>query len=166
MNPSELWHKIIAHIHYKALSIVSKVVTCLPEIKENHEGICKRCAKGKNVKNLFMSSDNKAKGILDIIHSNICGPMSADSLSGYVYYVSFINDYSHKTWGYFFKSKDEMFSKLKEFKAFIENHSEKKMKTLRSDNGGKFTSGEFNDLCKGSRIKRELSNTYNPQQMV
>jgi len=109
------------------------------------------------VKNPFPSSDNKAKGILDIIHSDVCGPMATTSLSGYVYYVSFIDDYSRKSWVDFLKSKDEVFGKFKEFKALIENHFEKKIKTLRSDNGGEFTSGEFNDLCKRSGIKRELS---------
>jgi len=91
------------------------------------------------VKNLFPSSDSKAKGILDIIHSDVCGPMVATSLSEYVYYVTFIDDYSRKSWIYCLKAKDEVLSKFKEFKAVVENHSEKKIKTLRSDNGGEFT---------------------------
>ena len=62
------------------------------------------------------------------------------------------------------KNKDEVFSKFKEFKAFIENHTEKRIKTFRSDNGEEFTSNEFKDLCKDSRIKRDLSTPYNPQQ--
>ena len=52
------------------------------------------------------------------------------SLSRYVYYVSFIDDYSRKTWIYFMKNKDEVFSKFKEFKALIENHTEKRIKTF------------------------------------
>ena len=90
--------------------------------------------------------------------------MSSDSLSGYVYYVSFIDDFSHKTCIYFLKSKDEVFSKFKEFKSLAENHTKKKIKTLRSDNGEEFTSKEFKDLCRESGIKRELSTPYNPQQ--
>ena len=62
------------------------------------------------------------------------------------------------------KNKDEVFSKFKEFKALIENHTEKKIKIFRSDNGGEFTSNEFKDLCKDSGIKRELTTPYNPQQ--
>ena len=62
------------------------------------------------------------------------------------------------------KNKDEVFSKLKEFKALIENHTKKKIKTFRSDNGREFTSNEFKELCKESGIKRELSTPYNPQQ--
>ena len=56
--------------------------------------------------------------------------MSSSSLSGYVYYVSFIDDFSRKTWIYFMKNKDEVFSKFKEFKALIENHIEKKINTF------------------------------------
>ena len=62
------------------------------------------------------------------------------------------------------EKKDEVFSKFKEFKALIENHTEKKIKTFRSDNGGEFTSNEFKELCKDLGIKRELSTPYSPQQ--
>ena len=87
--------------------------------------------KGKNTKNTFPSSESKAKGILEIIHFDVCGPMSSISLSGYVYYVSFIDDFSRKTWIYFMKNKYEVFNKFKEFKALIENQTEKKIKTFR-----------------------------------
>ena len=73
--------------------------------------------------------------------------MSSSSLSGYVYYVSFIDDFSRKTWIYFLKNKDEVFSKFKEFKSLI--------KTFQSDNGGEFTSNEFKELCRDSGIKEE-----------
>ena len=100
---------------------------------------------------------------MEIIHFDVCGPMSSSSLSGYVYYVSFIDVFSGKTWINFMKNKDEVFSKFKEFKALIENHTEKKIKTFQSDNGSEFTSNEFKELCKDSGIKRELSTTYNLQ---
>ena len=97
INPCELWHIRLPHVHYKALPIVSKVVTSLPEIQIEHEGVCKVYEQGKNNKNPYPKSDSKAKGILDIIHLDICGPMQTTSLSSYVYYASFIDDYSHKT---------------------------------------------------------------------
>ena len=71
---------------------------------------------------------------------------------------------TRKTWIYFLKNKDDVFEKFKEFKALVENLSEKRIKTLRSDNGGEFTSGEFNEYCKEAVIKRELTIPYNPQQ--
>ena len=102
----------------------------------------------RNTKKTFPSSESKAKRILEIIHSNVCSPMSSSSLSGYVYYVSFMDEFSRKTWIYFMNNKDEVFSKFKEFKALIENHREKKIKIFRSDNGGEFTSTEFKELYK------------------
>ena len=57
-----------------------------------------------------------------------------------------------------------MFERFKEFNAVVENLYEKKIKILRSDNGGEFTSNEFNDYCKEVGIKRELTIPYNPNQ--
>ena len=92
INPCELWHKRLAHVHYKAIPIVSKVVIGLPKIQVKHEGVYKGCAQGKNTKNPFPKSNSKAKGILNIIHSDICGPMQTTSLIRYSYYASFIDD--------------------------------------------------------------------------
>ena len=89
--------------------------------------------------------------------------MSSSSISRYVYYVSFIDDYSCKTGIYFIKSKDEVFSKFKEFKALVENLSERKIKILRSDNEGEYTSKKFVSFCRDVGIKRELTTPYNPQ---
>ena len=75
-----------------------------------------------------------------------------------------IIDYSIKTCIYFLKTKDEVFKKFKEFKALIENHSERRFKTLRTYNGGEYTSKEFESFCKEAGIKRELTSPYNPQQ--
>ena len=85
--------------------------------------------------------------------------MSSSSLSGYANYVSFIDDFSRKTWIYFLKNKDEVFSKLKEFQALIENHTKKKIKTFRSDNGGEFTSYEFKELCRDSGYVAQVFGT-------
>ena len=93
VEPNELWHRILAHVHYRALLIAIKVVEGLPEIQAKHDGICKGCVKGKNTKKTFPSRKSKAKGILEIIQSDVCGPMSSSSLSMYAYYVFFIDDF-------------------------------------------------------------------------
>ena len=85
-------------MHYRALPLVRKDVEGLPEIQAKHEGVCKGCAKGKNTKKEFPTRERKAKEILEITHSDVCGPMSSSYLSRYVYYVSFIDDFSRKTW--------------------------------------------------------------------
>ena len=117
-------------MHYRALQLASKDVEGLPKIQTKHDGVYKGCVKGKNTNKTFPSSKSKEKGILEIIHFDVCGPMSSSSLSGYVYYVSLIYDFSRKTWIYFLKNKDEVFSKFKEFKAVIKNHTENKIKTF------------------------------------
>ena len=126
----KFWHRRLAHVHYRALPLARKVVEGLLEMQAKHEGVCKGCMKGKNTKKKFPSSESKAKGILDIIHSNVCSSMSSSSLSGYVYYVSSINDFSRNTCIYFLKKKDEVFSKFKEFKSLIEKHTKNKIKTF------------------------------------
>jgi hypothetical protein len=102
-SPCELWHRRLSHINYKALPYVSKEVIGLPDFKVDHEGVCKGCAQGKNINNHFPKRDSKEEGVLYLIHSYVCGPIPSTSLSGYVYYVSFIDDYSRKTWVYFLK---------------------------------------------------------------
>lgn len=87
------------------------MVTGIPKLKEEHEGVSKGCALGKNVKKPFLRSDTISKEILDLIHSNVCGTMLEKSLGGYEYYVTFIGDCFRKNWIYFLKSKDEVCKK-------------------------------------------------------
>ena len=117
-----------------------KAVTGLPDLKIDHEGTFKGCARGKNIKNPFLKTETKTKGTLELIHSNVCGPIPSTYLSGYGYYVTFIDDYSIKNLINFLKMKDVVFRKFKEFKALIENHSERRIKKLRTDSGGEYTS--------------------------
>ena len=74
---------------------------------------------GKYTKLPFPASDNRSTCILDLIHTDVSGRMSHVSLGGYEYYVIFIDDYS-RTWIYFLKTKGEVFSHFKEFKALVE----------------------------------------------
>nr|QHR90811.1 hypothetical protein Q903MT_gene4837 [Picea sitchensis] len=65
---NELWHRRYAHLHYRALPSLRKVVTGLPELQVEHDGICRGCALGKNAKKSFPSSSSRSKGTLDLIH--------------------------------------------------------------------------------------------------
>ena len=85
----------------------------MPEFPYEHDGICKGCALGKNIKKSFFKSNSRFEGTLDIIHSDICGPMTSPYLSGFLYYVFFIGYYSRKSWIYFLKVKSETFDKFK-----------------------------------------------------
>jgi transposase InsO family protein len=138
------------------------MVTCLPEIHVQHNGVCRGCALGKNVKGSFLNSESRSKGILDLIHTNVCGPMTVASLNGYLYYVLFIDDHSRKTWIYFLKTKDGVHARFQEFKAQVENLTGRRIEVLRSDNGGEYTSRDFGDFCIEAGIKREYIVPYNP----
>jgi hypothetical protein len=140
------------------------MVEGIPKLKSTHEGICKGCALGKNIKKPFPISNNRSKEILDLIHSDVFSPIPVKSLGGSLYYVIFIDDYSRKMWLYLLKSKDEVFNKFQEFKVEIENLTNKKIKTLRNDNGGEYTLKEFIAFCKSTWIRRELIVPHNPQQ--
>jgi len=70
---------------------------------------------------LLSQSEHRSKEILDLVHSYVCGLMSVASVIGSMYYVFLINDFSCKTWIYFLKAKDEVFSRFKKLKALVEN---------------------------------------------
>jgi transposase InsO family protein len=140
------------------------MVRGLLDIQVEHNGVCKGYTLGKNANERFSSSDNRSKGILDTIHSDACGRRTTPYLGNFLYYVIFIDDYSCKTWIYFLKAKDEVFNKFQEFKDLVENLSGRKIKILRSDNGGEYASNEFKDFCREAWIKRELTTLYNPEQ--
>ena len=61
VEPNELWHRRLAHVHYRALPLASKVVEGLPEIQAKHYGVCKGCPKGKNTKRHFQVARAKQK---------------------------------------------------------------------------------------------------------
>jgi hypothetical protein len=72
------------------------------------------------------------------MHSNVCEPTNTTSRGGARYFVTFINNFSRKTHVYFLKVKVEVFDKFKAYKALVEIQTEMKIKTLQSDNEGKF----------------------------
>jgi hypothetical protein len=88
----------------------------------------------------------------------------SESLSGCEYYLTFIDDYSRKTWIYFLKAKSEVFTRFQVFRALVENQSGKKIKVLRSDNGGEYSSRQFVDFCAQHGSRRQMTVPYNPQQ--
>jgi hypothetical protein len=79
-----------------------------------------------------------------------------------LYYVVFIDDNSQKTWIYFLKNKDGVLAKFQEFKDHVENLTRRKIKVLRSNNGGEYTSKDLNNLCIKAWIEREYIVPYKP----
>jgi hypothetical protein len=160
----ELWHRRMAHLHHGAFGGLREIVTGVPQISIEHQDVCRGCVLGKFAKASFPSSDSRSARILDLVHTDVCGPMSQKSLSGCEYYLTFIDDYSRKTWIYFLKAKSEVFAWFQEFRALVENQSGKRIKVLRLDNEGEYSSRQFVDFCAQRGIKRQMTVPYNPQQ--
>ena len=78
--------------------------------------------------------------------------------------LTIIDDYSRRVWPYFLKSKDDTFAAFIEWKVMIERQTEKKVKVLRTDNGGEFCSDAFDDYCRKEGIVRHHTIPYTPQQ--
>jgi len=73
-----------------------KMVSGMPDVRVNHDGVCQGCASGKKVKEPFPSSRSKTNGILQLINIDLCGPMPVTSLGGYLYYIILMGDFSAK----------------------------------------------------------------------
>ena len=80
---------------------------------------------GKYVKSTFHEKENQALGILERVHTDVCGPFSVSSTKKHKYYVIFVDEFSLKFWIFFMQKKDQTFSKFLEFKASVEKESGK-----------------------------------------
>lgn len=99
---------------------------------------CEYCLHGKHNQEKFPSIASREERILDLILSDVFGPIPIPSLGGSLYYVSFIDDLSRNTWLYILKNKYKVLGKFKDFKALLENQTRKKIKVIRSGNGDEF----------------------------
>ncbi|GJS47878.1 retrovirus-related pol polyprotein from transposon RE1 [Tanacetum coccineum] len=97
-------------------------------------------------------------------HSDIFGPMSTSSWSDNKYFVLFIDDYTRMCWVYFLSSKASVFSIFKTFKKLVEVQSGGTLRILRNDNGGEYTSNEFEDLLRQQGVIHQVTVPYSPQQ--
>jgi hypothetical protein len=95
------------------------------------KGMTEECPKGVSY---------REKTPLELVHTDLCGPMQIKSLGGSYYFLTFIDDYNRKTWVYFLAKKYETFDKFREFKAMVEKQSGHQIKVLRSDRGGEYDS--------------------------
>lgn len=162
----KLWHERYGHLSHRGMKTLQNkdMVRGLPAF-DVQNFTCSDCLVGKQPRNpIPKKSTWRAKEILELLHSDICGPISHVSPSGKRYILCFINDYSRKAWAYLLSEKSEAFTQFKMFKKKVENETGKSIKCLRTDRGGEYTSREFSDYCKEEGIRRQLTTAYTPQQ--
>jgi hypothetical protein len=160
-----LWHQRLGHLNMASLTKLEKMVNGmnLKEVPLHH--VCEACIEGKHQRTSFPKDEaTSVSKILELVHSDVCGPMKTTSRGGARYFVTFIDDFSRKTHVYLLKAKGEVFDKFKAYKALVENQIGMKIKTLRSDNGGEFVSKKFDNFLHDSGIQRQTSAPYTPQQ--
>ena len=134
----------------------------LPKLVKPTNAICKEFQLGKQTRISFWSKKNCSNELLELVHTNLCGPSKVKILQGYKYFMLLIDDYSRMVWVTFLREKSEALEKFKIFKVMVEIETGLKIKCLRSDRGGEFTSSEFNSFCEEHGIKRQLSALRTP----
>jgi hypothetical protein len=159
-----LWHERLGHLNMASLKELDAMVDGmnLKEVSLHH--ICEACVKGKHQRTSFPKDRaTRASQLLEIVHTDVCGPMKTTSHSGARYVLTFIDDFSRKTHVYLLKAKGEAFEKIKQYKALVENKIGHKIKVLQSDNGGEFVSKKFDAFLAECGIQRQTSAPYSPQ---
>jgi transposase InsO family protein len=164
----ELWHRRLGHLNVKGVCALQHMVSGMDLGKPSSSMLaltCEGCIEGKQHRSTFPSEGGRrASKVLEIVHSDVCGPMRTTSIGGGKYFVTFIDDFSRKVWVYILKSKGECFEKFREYKALVETQSDHKIKVLRSDNGGEYVSQAFQEFLKTHGIVHQTSTPYTPQQ--
>ena len=121
------------------------------------------CILGKHSKQSFHDSHSKAHRKLELIHSDLCGPMPIPSANGNKYTITFIDDYTRMCWVYLLKNKSDAFQKFKNFHKWIENDAQSHIGSICTDNGKEYTSNEFESNLHQHWIKHQTFVPYNPQ---
>lgn len=165
-DSSQLWHRRFGHLSYKGLRTLQhkQMVKGLPFFKDSSKS-CPGCFVGKQHRDVIpKKSQWRASHKLQLVHADICGPITPNSNSNKRYFITFIDDFSRKVWIYFLVEKSEAFTTFKYYKSLVEKESGAFICCLRTDRGGEFTSNEFNEFCKIHGISRQLTTSYTPQQ--
>jgi transposase InsO family protein len=114
-------------------------------------------------KTSFIKKSEMSKDLSELVHSDVCGPMSISARDGSRYSVMFTDYFSRYDYVYLMKYKSESFEKFKEFKAEVENQLGKKIKVFRMDRGGEYLSREFRGYLKAYGIVSQLTPPETPQ---
>ena len=133
---SMLWHKRMGHISKQR---IERLITqgILDSLDMSDFDICVDCIKGK-MTNKRKTGANRCSNVLELIHTDICGPFPTASWNGHTYFITFIDDYSRYGYLYLIHEKAQALEVFKIFKAEVENQLGKKIKAVKSDRGGEY----------------------------
>lgn len=161
---ADLWHRRLGHVSIQQLPLIRSVVAGMDFDENKNMDPCDTCAKGKQARLPFKHEGTRATELLELVHTDICGPMPVESIGKKKYFISFIDDYSRKTVVYVIRNKNEAFEKFKEYKSMAENQTSKTIKKLRSDGSGEYCSNEFELFLRTCGIVHKKSAPHTGQQ--
>lgn len=158
------WHKILGH---RNLNDVRKMVE-LSNISINkctHNDICEICLQCKKTRDPFpQESSTKTSEKLDLIHSDVCGPLQLPTPSGNKYILTLIDDFTRYSHIYLMKQKSDVSGKIIEFVEMMKTQHGKVPKVIRSDRGGEYMDDKLRNYFKSKSIKTKLTVPKTPQQ--
>ena len=135
-NSATLWHKRLGHISKPRIQRLVSDGILEPLDLADFE-VCIECIKGKRT-NIKKLGANRAQDVLELIHTDICGPFPTASWNGHKYFITFIDDYSRYGYLFLIHEKSQSLDVFKSFKAEVELQLGKKIKAVRSDRGGEY----------------------------
>ncbi|MCO5596963.1 hypothetical protein L7F22_051034 [Adiantum nelumboides] len=167
MQDAELWHARFGHVGYGSLMTLQRhnMVHDLSFLEMPPRHVCEGCVLGKMHRFAF-SQDGSVRVTrkLQLVHSDVCGPMRTPSVGNSLYFVTFIDDFSRFCWVYPLKAKSDVFAVFQHYVSMVENETGCKVQTLRTDRGGEYMSGAFKDFLGKKGIKHQCTMPYTPQQ--
>ena len=167
----ELWHRRFCHIgqeRFKELTsgkLVRDLLIHKSSPSSPSPSICEPCLAGKQHRFPFpQAASNRRTKPLELVHSDLHGPVSVQTPEGYRYWISFIDDYSRYRTVFLLHKKSDAFAAFKLYKAFAEKQTGFPLKALRDDKGGEYMGKEMDEYIKSNGIAREHTTTATPQQ--
>lgn len=111
----------------------------------------------------FHSRKSKSSRVSELVHTDICGPLTPESNSKNRYIITFIDDFSRFSVVYVIKNKNEALNCLKNYKAKVETLHGNKLTKIKCDNGGEYCSNSWKDFCSEAGIQILYTPPYSPQ---
>ncbi|CAM8961061.1 unnamed protein product [Rhodiola kirilowii] len=160
---AQTWHHGLGHMSFERMNtFLPKYIPYLPiKPKWVHCGVCP-LAKQSRLK--FTLSEHISTDIFDMIHCDVWGPFPIETMSGAQYFLTIVDDKSRCVWTYLMKKKSEVADLLIQFFAMVVTQFAKRIKVLRSDNGGEFFSTRLSSFLSLKGCVHQSSCAYTPQQ--
>lgn len=166
-NSINLWHKRLGHLSNKGLILLRNGLADGIHFNETSLPPCIPCIEGKQINLSFpKGAARRATQILELIHSDLCGPMPVPSYGNARYVLTLTDDCSRKSFVYFLKTKSqtEMLQKFTDFRNMVENQTGLKIKRIRTDNGTEYCNSSLESFFRNNGIIHETTIPYCPQQ--